>query len=91
MRKLKRRKIIKEYLEEEIAKNQRRIQNFADRNFKLRLQLELLNSQLVQKPLTKADIAARDKAVEEAVKAAAEPVMDNADQEIGTMPVEEKI
>lgn len=91
MKKLKRRKIIKEYLEEEIAKNQRRIQNFADRNFKLRLQLELLNSQLVQKPLTKADIAARDKAVEEAVKAAAEPVMDNADQEIGTMPVEEKI
>lgn len=88
MRKLKRRKVIKEYLEEQIARNQRRIQKLSEENFKLRTELEAWNVMPVQKPLTKADLEARDKAAEEAAKVAAEPVMDNADQEIGAVTAE---
>lgn len=88
MRKLKRRKVIKEFIEEQIAKNQRRIQKISETNFKLRRELEALVALPVQKPLTKADLKARDKATEEAEQAAAEPVMDHADQEIGVAPTE---
>lgn len=91
MRKLKRRKIIKEFLEERIAKNHRRIQKIGDETYKLRMQLEALNAIPVQKPLTKGDREAAAKAAEEAAKVATEAVMDSADQEIGgNAPVEEK-
>lgn len=88
MRKLKRPKVIKSWLEDQIAANQRRIQHFSEENFKFRKELEAWNKLEPQKPLTKTDLEARDKATEEAEKAAAEPVLDNADQEIGITPTE---
>jgi hypothetical protein len=81
MRKLKRRKIVKEYLEAQIERNQRRIQKLSETNYELRIQLEAVTNAPVQKPLTKADLEARAKAQNEG---AAEPVLNSADQEIGT-------
>lgn len=83
MRILKRRTIIKEFLEGRIEKNQRRIQKISEETYKLRLQLEALNAKAVNKPLTKEERETQAKAAEEAAKVAAEPVLDNADQEIG--------
>lgn len=88
MRKLKRPKVIKSWLEDQIAKNQERIQKLSEQNFRFRKELEAWNKLQPQKPLTKADLEARDKAAEEAEKAASEPVLDNADQEIGVTPTE---
>lgn len=88
MRKLKRRKVIKSFLEDRIAKNQRKIAKLAEINFELRKQLEYLNSLPVNKPLTKADLAERGK--EETKPEATEAVLDSADQEIGmSAPAEE--
>ena len=82
MQKLKRPKIIKSFLEGQIAKNQRRIEKLSEHNFELRKQLAYLESMTPQTPLTKADLEARDKATEPSVEDI-EPVLDSADQEIG--------
>lgn len=89
MRKLKRRKVIKEFLEDSIAKNQRRIAALSATNFELRKKLEFLVALPVSKPLTKADLAERNKA-SEVTPETTQPVMDSADQEIGMPLVEEK-
>jgi hypothetical protein len=96
MRKLKRRKVIKEFIEDRIAKNQRRIARLAEENFNYRKQLEVLNALPVQKPLTKADRETLEKENAETGEnpvdlATAEAMKDSADQEIGmSAPGEEQ-
>lgn len=67
MRKLKRRKIVREALEARLLKNERRMQAISEESYQLRLALERLDATPKQVPLTK-------KAREEAEKQrAAEP------------------
>jgi hypothetical protein len=74
MRKLKRKKVILAVLESRIEKNQRRIAKLAEQNFEYRKQITAIAAIPKQTPLTKADLEARDKAVEEAEIAAKENV-----------------
>lgn len=53
MRKLKRRKIIREFLEEKLKKNERRMQRISEESYKIRLSLEQLDAQPTQVPYVK--------------------------------------
>lgn len=95
MRKLKRKKVIREFLEDKLEKYQRRIMAISENAYKLRQQIAALDALAPQKPLTKADREAREKAEREAEiahnQAQEEAIIDSADQEIGTTPLEDSL
>lgn len=61
MKKLTRTKVLIEKIESQIEKNQRRIADLSADNFELRKSLEALKALPKDKPLTKAELEARDK------------------------------
>jgi hypothetical protein len=61
MKKLTRTKVLIDKIESEIERNQRRIATISAHNFELRKTLEALKAVPTDKPLTKAELDARDK------------------------------
>lgn len=61
MKKLTRTKVLIEKIDAQILKNQARIKTIAKQNFELRKTREALAALPKDKPLTKADLEARDK------------------------------
>lgn len=85
MRKLKRRKIIREALEARLLKNERRIQAIAEESYKLRLSLEQLDATPKQTPLTKVAREELAKTIEQKEQTDAIPASGTQEgSEVGT-------